>query len=218
MNRLFCLCILFVIISCTKNENNSLSEARYKLTVTGNWASPSFAVPPGAHFTTFAGMVHEKNASLWKAGQNASPGVEMIAEIGNLVTAFEEIDAQIAEGKASSLLAFVAPSITGTITTNLYANTNFTAVSFASMIAPSPDWFIGLSGFELYRNGAWITDTTIQLYAYDAGTEDGDIFSTNNQATVPIQPIKLLTPATGSVLANGNSSLGPIATVRLTKL
>ena len=46
----------------------------------------------------------------------------------------------------------------------------------ASMIAPSPDWFIGLSGLNLYANKRWVADTTVQLFVYDAGTENGDVF------------------------------------------
>jgi len=44
------------------------------------------------------------------------------------------------------------------------------------MIADSPDWFIGLSGLNLYANKRWVADTTVQLFVYDAGTENGDVF------------------------------------------
>ena len=83
------------------------------------------------------------------------------------------------------------------------------------MIAPSPDWFIGINSVSLYRNREWLKDTTIQLQVYDAGTEEGDIFGYNNPASVPQQPIQLLTPAKAMVLANGNISLAPIAQVRI---
>ena len=70
---------------------------------------------------------------------------------------------------------------------------------------------------HLYRNDQWLADTTIQLYVYDAGTEEGDVFAYNNPATLPQQPIQLLTSAKGTVLANGNPSLAPIARLRITK-
>jgi hypothetical protein len=82
------------------------------------------------------------------------------------------------------------------------------------MIAPSPDWFIGIDAFNLFPNNKWISDTTINLFGYDAGTEEGDVFSLNNPATIPQQNIQLLNSENASVLANGNSPLKPIAFVR----
>lgn len=86
------------------------------------------------------------------------------------------------------------------------------------MIAPSPDWFIGLSGLNLFANKKWMTDTTVQLFVYDAGTEDGYVFGYNNLPTNPQQPIHLLTVNEAMVLANGNTQLKAIAEIRLTKL
>ncbi len=88
----------------------------------------------------------------------------------------------------------------------------------ASMIAPSPDWFIGLSKLNLYAHKKWVADTTVQLFVYDAGTEDGDVFGYSNPPTLPQQPVKLLDASSATVLANGNSSLKAIAEVRLRKL
>lgn len=207
------------LVSCAKDNGSFswISEARYSITITGKWASPAFSVPAGAHYTTFVGMVHSDKSTLWKDGSLASPGMEMLAEIGNGTTLLGEINGNIAGGKASALLLFLAPAITGTISTSAYCNTNFSRISFASMLAPTPDWFIGVSDINLYNNNKWITDSSIQLYSYDAGTEEGDIFGTNNATTSPQQNIQKLQAAQASVLANGNASLAPIATVRFTK-
>lgn len=85
------------------------------------------------------------------------------------------------------------------------------------MLGPTPDWFVGVSGIRLYNNNKWVADTVINLYPYDAGTEDGDIFGYNNPATIPQQDIHLLQPFGAMVLANGNASLAPIATARFIK-
>ena len=216
------LAVLICVItgfSCSK-DNGSFSwtsEARYLVTITGKWSSPSFTVPPGAHFTTFVGMVHNNQSVLFKEGNLASPGMELLAEMGNGTTLLTEIDAAIATGKASSLLLFTAPDLTGSKTFSVYANSNFSQVSFASMLGPTPDWFMGVSGISLYNQNKWITDTTVNLYAFDAGTEDGNVFDYNNAATVPQQNITILKASNASVLANGNSSLVPIATARFLK-
>lgn len=213
------LVLSLFLVSCAKDNGTFswMSEARYSVTITGKWASPAFGVPPTAHYTTFCGQVHNGTGALWKEGSLASPGIETLAEIGNLTPLLGEINGNIAGGKASALLIFVAPAPAGTVSSSIYCNSNYSNISFASMLAPTPDWFIGVSNLNLYNNNTWITDTTVQLYAYDAGTEDGDIFGTNNAATSPQQTIQKLQVDQAKVLANGNSTLGPIATVRFTK-
>ena len=47
----------------------------------------------------------------------------------------------------------------------------FPQVTAVSMLAPSPDWFIGVSGLNLYENGKWVEQISIDLPVYDAGTE-----------------------------------------------
>lgn len=191
------------------------SEARYTVTVTGKWSTPDFAVPAAAHFTTFVGMVHNNNAWLWKDGSKASPGTELLAEIGNGTIMLTEIDSMITARNASALLLFTAPAvITGSRMASVYCNSNYPQVSFASMLGPTPDWFVGVSGINLYNNDEWIADTTISLYAYDAGTEDGDMFGYNNPPSMPQQTIHRLQPSGAMVLANGNPILAPIAIAR----
>jgi len=85
------------------------------------------------------------------------------------------------------------------------------------MLGPTPDWFVGVSGINLYNNSKWVADTTINLYTYDAGTEDGDMFGYNNPATTPQQNIHILQASQARVLANGNPALAPIATARFVR-
>jgi Spondin_N len=208
-----------VFVSCNKDndEASSFSEARYAITVTGKWTSPDFTVPPGAHYTTFIGMVHGNNSFLWKQGLLASPGTEALAESGAGAPILAEIDSMIAAKNALSLILFVAPTVSGNSNVNIYCNSNFSRVSFASMLAPTPDWFVGVSGFDLYYNNKWIADTTINLYPLDAGTEDGDVFAYDNPSTVPQQNVHTLQASQAMVLANGNPGLAPIATVRFVR-
>lgn len=46
---------------------------------------------------------------------------------------------------------------------------------FSVLIAmkPSPDWFLGVSRFELCTHTGWLEDKEIPLYPWDAGTLDG---------------------------------------------
>lgn len=220
----FTMAAVLVLFSCKKTEMSSApvesapdvySTATYQITVTGKWNGADFGVPAGVHFTRIAGAVHSKEISLWKEGTLASKSIEAIAENGNAAPLWRDIDTLIANGKALTKIAANTPPPTGTSVFEVNADTRFPLLSFASMLAPTPDWFFGASSLPLYRNRSWVSDTTIQLYSFDGGTEDGDVFGYNNPETSPQQPIQLLSSANASVLFKG--SVLPIAEVRLRK-
>lgn len=54
------------------------------------------------------------------------------------------------------------------------------------MIAPSPDWFVGVNDLNLLdANDNWRDSIVLDLVSYDAGTENGTGLSLNNPATNP---------------------------------
>ena len=59
--------------------------------------------------------------------------------------------------------------------TNLLANKNAPFFSFATMIGPSPDWFVGYDSLELCNQADcnWIESHQQELFPIDAGTDDG---------------------------------------------
>lgn len=58
------------------------------------------------------------------------------------------------------------------------------------MLAPSPDWFVGVGSVPLCENGFWVQKYERPLMAYDAGTDLGSTFITENM------PNKIRTPIT----------------------
>ena len=44
-----------------------------------------------------------------------------------------------------------------------------------TMIAPSPDWFTGVS-VDLMENGEWVAEKTVTVFAWDAGTDVGTTY------------------------------------------
>lgn len=68
-------------------------------------------------------------------------------------------------------------------------------VSLVSMIYPSPDWFVGISGLELcLSNGSWIDEKILNLYPYDAGTDSGPTYISSDQPTIPKEAIRRIKP------------------------
>ena len=51
------------------------------------------------------------------------------------------------------------------------------------MIAPSPDWFVGVSALSLLEDGAWVDEKVIELFPYDAGTDSGASYTSPNLPT-----------------------------------
>jgi len=61
------------------------------------------------------------------------------------------------------------------------------------MLAPSPDWFVGVNGAMLLGDdGVFIDTLTIDLLLYDAGTDNGQEYNSADEDTQPKSPISLV--------------------------
>ncbi len=158
----------------------------YEVRFEGNWtlASTPGGVVRGAHFTTLIGGVHGSGVAFWEAGRQASPGVELVAELGSTPTFRGEVAAS--PHTLSVIQQGVAGGGTGTATFNIDVTRTHPLVTLLSMIAPSPDWFVGVSGVSLLDgSGRWRQSHVVDLFPYDAGTEEGTEFSLSNPDTNP---------------------------------
>ena len=162
------------------------SEATYEVTFQGNWttASTPAGVVGSAHFTTLIGAVHSGEVTFWRSGAAASRGVEQVAELGS-VGAFRS-EVQASPHTKSVIQAGVSGGGTGSATLTITLDRSHPRVTLLSMIGPSPDWFVGVSGLSLLDSeDTWRQQHSVDLFPYDAGTEEGTEFSLSNPATVP---------------------------------
>ena len=163
------------------------SRATYSIRIRGSWnrAVTPEGLPSGDHFTTFVGGIHNDQVTFLRAGQAASSGVEFMAELGGTSTLISEVNAQ--KPNANRAVTFGTPSVTGTRThTGVTFTSDHPRITLTSMIAPSPDWFVGVSGLSLLNSsGNWLDSLTVNLYPWDAGTENGTEFSLSNPSTNP---------------------------------
>ncbi|MEP5340429.1 MAG: T9SS type A sorting domain-containing protein [Algibacter sp.] len=92
--------------------------------------------------------------------------------------------------------------------------TNFPLVTLASMLGPSPDWFIGVESLSMVDvNGLFIPKITYELYPYDAGIlSDNSVLIGDccgrEPLSVPQENIHLITTESGETIGPG--SLGQI--------
>lgn len=53
-------------------------------------------------------------------------------------------------------------------------------MSLVASIIPSPDWFVGVSKYELCtEDGSWLDSAIYNLYPWDAGTDAGITYTVN---------------------------------------
>ena len=164
------------------------ASATYSVTYRGAWTSTATpgGVPDGAHFSPLIGGVHNAAVAFLEAGGTATAGIESMAERGRTATLTKEIEA----AGANALSVLRKESGSGATDSSTFESVVLTAdhphITLLSMIAPSPDWFVGVFGLSLLdAEGGWVEALTVDLHPWDAGTEEGDEFSFDNAATVP---------------------------------
>ena len=75
-----------------------------------------------------------------------------------------------------------------------------------SMIAPSPDWFIAVQNIALKdADGSWLDTIEVPFTTWDAGTDDGAVFTAGNQDSQP----------RGSIVRISGAQNNPLGFVRL---
>ncbi len=170
--------------------------ATFQVTFNGTWSANTHpaSFPPGPHFSGLIGGTHNDAFVMWQADGLASTGIKDMAELGAKSALSGEVEAAIEAGTAWSVLsgAGINPS-PASVSLTFEAHSDYPLVSLVSMIAPSPDWFVGVSGLELMENGQWLASVTVDLLPYDGGTDSGGIYTSANSATTPPAPIRRLT-------------------------
>jgi hypothetical protein len=167
-------------------------SAQYQLTFEATWSDATHPTdfPPNPHFSGLIGASHTLAARLWEEGGTATPGIKNMAETGGKSPLDSEINALIGDGGACALISGGGIGLSpGVATVTFTVNQDCPLVSVVSMIAPSPDWFVGVSGLNLFENGAWIEQKVVELLPYDAGTDSGSSYTSPNEPTASPEPI-----------------------------
>ena len=187
-------------------------SATYRVTFEGKWttAVTPDGVPGGAHFSPLIGAVHNDQVTFWREGGTASAGIESMAEVGG--TNALKTDITAAGSNAGAIIERIGNiGATATVTADFTVTSTHPLVTLLTMVAPSPDWFVGVSGLSLLdAQGDWLASHMVDLFPYDAGTEEGTEFSLSNAATSPQGTIT-------SIKGMGKFSNEPIASLTFTR-
>ena len=151
--------------------------ATFRVTFDATWSAATHpeAFPADPHFSRLAGAVHAVGIVLWSDGTPASNGVRQVAETGGTSGLRAEVERL---GRAAEAVEAgpIRPS-PGRVTVEVGVSDERPLVTLVSMLAPSPDWFVGVSGLDLRRGDGWADRVVVPLEVYDAGTDDGDSYT-----------------------------------------
>lgn len=179
--------------SYAQSSGSSADVAFYRVTFTSTWSAethPHANFPAGAHFSPLIGATHNLSATFWLSGTLASPGIEQMAETGGTTALRSEITAAGAAAR-ETLSGPGLATATGNVTIAAFsASRSHPLVTLVTMIAPSPDWFVGVHDLSLLdAQGQWRDRVVVTLYPYDAGSDDGADYTSADREPATHQPI-----------------------------
>jgi len=185
---------IFAVVPVTTDEAYfrvvSDFTARYQVVFNATWSQATHPTnwPANAHFSGLVGGTHNASVHFWRDGETASEGIRLMAELGQKTTLLNEIAPAIASDAADFQLSGggISPSPGSvSLTFPQPMRRDFPLVTLVSMIAPSPDWFVGVDSLNLIEDGRWVTNKVVTLYGMDAGTDSGASYASPDQVTVP---------------------------------
>ena len=170
------------IVSISPSQAAAQTIATYNLTVQNDWSQANheswaqlFSNVTSPHFSHLRGASHNSNVTFWAPGTLSSAGMILMQETGLIDDTGSstgdlraEIDAHIAAGDAFNCIEYREHFGAGTSTVRSFdVSETFPLVSLVSMLGPTSDWFIGVSGLNMRDGDGWIDTITVDLYTYN---------------------------------------------------
>ncbi|NNL99260.1 MAG: VPLPA-CTERM sorting domain-containing protein [Gammaproteobacteria bacterium] len=157
------------------------SAVDVRVTVTNN------AAAGGVYLTPVWTGFHDGAFDLFDIGGTASAGLESVAEVGMTATLSGEFAGAGIDG---TLPGLIAPGASASLVFSLSDDGSNDYLSFASMVLPSSDFFIGNArptafSIEDVLDGLVGTRTFAVLDAFDAGTEANDFATSAGNGLFP---------------------------------
>ena len=177
-------------------ETQVADEAVYEVIFRSNW-SPATHIGwwvSGAHLSPFVTWSHSEQGigKIFRENGISTPGMEDMAETGATKKLFSELDENKTKGFIYNFQQGRVIFVPGENNVRIAVSKAYPYITSVSMIAPSPDWFIAIENVELFKNGNWVESLTLVPGNYDAGTDSGTEFESDNLDTNPKELITKL--------------------------
>lgn len=210
---------LILILCCTQYGAGG-ELARFSVTIDNTWSETTHPglVPTDAHFSWLGGGTHNAQTSYWDVGEPANPGMVQMAESGVTRILVSEIQSDpnafdtIDQAHWFCPESINAPSC-GPLAFEFEVDSDFPLLTLVSMLGPSPDWFVGVSGLPLHSDDEWQDKLVVDLHPYDAGTRSNNAFALWGSRNDPPDPVSLITDTSGQLITP--QSLGTMTIGRI---
>lgn len=171
-------------------------DVQYKLELDISWSGdthPHDWPANGGHMSGLIGAAHHGRYVMFADGNTASSGVRSVAERGRSRILRAELQEATERKRVREVFqADGIAQVPGRISATFTVSETHARVSFITMIAPSPDWFTGLAGVKLRDDAGWRDKAVYVLWAWDAGTDRGQSYTSDNDANQPAESIRLV--------------------------
>ncbi|MBT5503797.1 hypothetical protein HN858_02710 [Candidatus Falkowbacteria bacterium] len=185
-------------------------NAKYKVEFVAEWSAATHPndYPAGAHFSPFVAYSHNSStgANIFTKGETPTPGVEEMSESGKTAILIKEIQNIIDSNFALNQTKGKRIDSPGIDSNELNFSQDFSYITFVSMLAPSPDWFVAAST-NLIENEKWKDKIELKLITYDSGGDDGQELTSKDKDSDPKQNITIF-----------NDNLQKLGKIILTKI
>ncbi|XP_046624177.1 spondin-1-like isoform X5 [Neodiprion virginianus] len=176
------------------------AEAKYEVTFEGLWSRNTHPkdFPTNAWRTKFSDVIgasHTVDYRFWEYMKYASDGLRQVAERGVTRTLESELKEQSEHIRTIIKARGISyPNVTGKTFAVFRVDQKHHLMSLVTMIDPSPDWIVGVSGLELcLTNCSWVEHRELNLFPYDAGTDSGITYLSQDTPTEPQERITRIT-------------------------
>jgi len=231
MKKFLSLTVVFVLLfaSCKSDDSNPSTDdgeaplpatAEYRITFTPNFTDVDFPTdfPSNAMFTGLLIAVHDSEHEVFNLGNPVSSGMKTLAETGTngaLEMALEAMGSQDEfDFRVTSSSTSGGPTAPQSLT--IVIEPEKTLLSLVAKLSPSPDWFIGVNGFNLVTaDNLLVDDVTFGVGIFDAGTDSGTSYESADSPTDPAQSVSvIIDPPIG----NGGSLTPSFGTIRVERI
>lgn len=227
--KLSYLIILSFFISCASDDDGGPADedpmdpdlggvaATYNLELTTSFTEIENPqdYPTNASFGTIVAIVHAPEISVYRLGQVASDGMALYAESGDVEGLAAFIGASLGQN-TDGLFSITTGGTVGaesSVTTSVSVTPVRSRITYLARLNPSPDWFIGVSSFDVVDGNTLIDMAELPLRPIDAGVVLGDTYEANGGSEDTAINIYDGTP-----FGNGNATPQPIATLTIEKM
>ncbi len=229
MNKLFkwsCLVVLSFFVSCGSDDDGGPdggptgpglpeASASYDLDFTTDFTEEDNPqdYPSNASFGTIIVITHAPEVSVFSIGQAASDGMALYAESGDVEGLSSFISTSLGES-GDGLFSITTAGVVGpqaTTTTSISVTPARTRITFLARLNPSPDWFLGVSSFDVVNADDTLVEfQEIGLQPLDAGVVLGNTYEANDG-----EENAAISFYNGAPFGGGNALTEPLGTLTI---